>query len=284
MQKNIYLFAIIFSFIGCEDVIEVDLDTEPPRLTVDAIIRLDTSKSITTATIKVGLSSSFFKQNQAVQVDQIFIENLDYQGTEPVDPNIVVFNEIELGVYQSSKNTDFFTSGALTLTIIYKEEVYSASTRFVPTVPFDSIIQGDGVLFSGEETEIIVSFTDTPNQADFYIFDFDFNEYLVSEDEFYPGQRFEFSYFYDDIETGTTLDISILGADETFYSYMDQLIVQSGGSQGPFQTPVGTVRGNITNITDVDNNSVNDNVERADNFALGYFAVVQEYKERITIE
>ncbi|WP_027075757.1 DUF4249 domain-containing protein [Maribacter antarcticus] len=278
MQKYIYLFAIIFSFIGCEDVIEVDLDTEPPRLTVDAIIRLDTSKSITTATIKVGLSSSFFEQNQAVQVDEIFIENLDYQGTDPLDPNIVVFNEIELGVYQSSKNTDFFTSGALTLTINYKEELYSASTRFVPAVPFDSIIQGDGVLFSGEETEIIVSFTDTPNQADFYIFDFDFNEYLVSEDEFYPGQRFEFSYFYDDIETGTTLNISILGADETFYSYMDQLIVQSGASQGPFQTPVGTVRGNITNITDVAN------VERADNFALGYFAVVQEYKERITIE
>jgi hypothetical protein len=284
MQKYIYLFAIIFSFIGCEDVIEVELDTEPPRLTVDAIIRLDTSKSITTATIKVGLSSSFFEQNQAVQVNQIFIENLDYQGTDPLDPNIVVFNEIELGVYQSSKNTNFFTSGALTLTINYKEEVYSASTRFVPAVPFDSIIQGDGVLFSGEETEIIVSFTDTPNQANFYIFDFDFNEYLVSEDEFYPGQRFEFSYFYNDIETGTTLDISILGADETFYSYMDQLIVQSGGSQGPFQTPVGTVRGNITNITDVDNNSVNDNVERANNFALGYFAVVQEYKERITIE
>ncbi|MFT6935103.1 MAG: hypothetical protein ACJAUQ_001496 [Maribacter sp.] len=283
MQKYIYQFALIFSFIGCEDVIEVDLDTEPPRLTVDAVIRLDTSKSITTATIKVGLSSSFFEQNQAVQVDQISIENLDYQGTNALEQNVIVFNEIGLGVYQGSKNTDFFTSGELILTIVYNDELFLASTRFAPAVPFDSIIEGDGVLFSGEETEIIVSFTDTPNQADFYIFDFDFNEYLVSEDEFYPGQRFEFSYFYDNIETGTTLDISILGADEAFYSYMDQLIVQSGSNQGPFQTPVGTVRGNIINGSSTDSNLVSDIVERADNFALGYFAVVQEYKESITI-
>lgn len=278
MRKYIYLFAVTFSLIGCEDVIEVDLDTEPPRLTVDALIRLDTSQSLTIASIKVGLSSSFFEQNQAVQVDQISIENLEYDGTGPLDQNILVFNETELGVYQASKNTNFFTSGTLTLTITYNGEVYEANTSFAPAAPFDSIVQGDAVLFSGDETEIIVSFTDTPNRADYYIFDFDFNEYLVSEDEFYPGQRFEFSYFYNDIEPGTTLDISILGADQSFYSYMDQLIIQSGGSQGPFQTPAGTVRGNIVNVTDINNEA------RTNNFALGYFAVVQEFKETITIE
>ncbi len=284
MLKYIYLFIIMFSFIGCEDVIEVDLDTEPSRLTIDALIRLDTSESVTTAIIKVGLSSSFFEQNKAVQVDQIRIQNLTYQGNGPLDDNFIIFNEIDLGIYEASKNTSFFTSGELTLTINYNDEVFLAQTRFAPSVPFDSIIQGEAVLFSGEETEIIVSFTDTPNQANFYIFDFDFNEYLVSEDTFYPGQRFEFSYFYDDIEVGTTLDISILGADKSFYNYMDQLIVQSGGSQGPFQTPAGTVRGNIINATGINNNSVNDNDERSDNFALGYFAVVQEFKESITIE
>ncbi len=181
-------------------------------------------------------------------------------------------------------NTNFFTSGELSLTIEYNDELFLARTRFAPTVPFDEIIQGDGTLFSGDETEIIVSFTDDAERNDFYIFDFDFNEYLVSEDTFYQGQKFEFSYFYDDIEVGETLNISILGADESFYNYMDQLIVQSGGNQGPFQTPVATVRGNIINVTGIDNMDVFDNVERANNFALGYFAVVQEYQETITIE
>jgi hypothetical protein len=278
MQKYTYILAILFVFISCEDVIDVELDTEPPRLNVDAIIRLDTSQNITTATIKVGLSSSFFEENQAVTVDQISITNEDYIGTDAGDQNVLVFNETETGMYQASKNTGFFTSGELVMTINYNETVFEARTSFAPSVPFDSLIQGDAVLFSGDETEIVVSFTDIPNQANFYIFDFDFNEFLVSEDEFYPGQRFEFSYFYNDVAPGSTIEISILGADEGFFNYMNQLIVQSGGSQGPFQTPLGTVRGNFTSVSETNE------IDRRNNFALGYFAVVEEFKETITIE
>ncbi len=284
MRKYLYLFPALFCLLGCEDVIELDIASEEPRLTVDAIIRLDPIEAVTRATIKVGLSSSFFDQNQEVQVNEMLIQNLDYIGSGPLDQNFIRFVETEPGVYEASKNTNFFTSGELSLTIEYNDELFLARTRFAPTVPFDEIIQGDGTLFSGDETEIIVSFTDDAERNDFYIFDFDFNEYLVSEDTFYQGQKFEFSYFYDDIEVGETLNISILGADESFYNYMDQLIVQSGGNQGPFQTPVATVRGNIINVTGIDNMDVFDNVERANNFALGYFAVVQEYQETITIE
>ncbi|MFD0797715.1 hypothetical protein ACFQZJ_09600 [Maribacter chungangensis] len=278
MHKYTYILAILFIFISCEDVIDVELDTEPSRLNVDAVIRLDTSKSITTATVKVGLSSSFFEENQAVSVDRIVIENAEYQGTDAGDQNTLVFNETETGVYEASKNTAFFTSGALVMTINYEGAVFEAKTNFTPSVPFDSLVQGDAVLFSGDETEIVVSFTDIPDMDNFYVFDFDFNEFLVSEDEFYPGQRFEFSYFYEDLEPGSRLNISILGADEGFFNYMNQLIVQSGGNQGPFQTPLGTVRGNFTNVSETKE------VDRRTNFALGYFAVVQEFKETITIQ
>ena len=121
---------------------------------------------------------------------------------------------------------------------------------------------------------------------DFYVLDLDFGEFLVTEDEFYQGQTFVFSYFYDnelELNTSSVVDISLLGADEAFYNYMNQIIVQSGGDQGPFQTPAATVRGNIINITGIDNNEVFDNVERTNNFALGYFAIVEEYKDSIEI-
>lgn len=285
IRKHIFLLAIIFTLtIGCEDVIEVDLNTEPPRLTVDAVIRLDTSDNITTARIKVGLSSSFFETNQNVAVDQIQIQNLGYEVSGPLDQNFIIFREVETGIYEGTKNTSFFTSGELFLSIRYNDELFIASTSFAPSAPFDNIVQGDATLFSGDETEVVVSFTDAPNQNNYYIFDFGSNEYLVSEDEFYPGQQFEFSYFYDDIGPGQTLEISILGANESFYTYMNQLIVQAGGNQGPFQTPVATVRGNVINVTGIDNITVTDNVERTNNFALGYFAVVQEFKQTITIE
>ena len=108
------------------------------------------------------------------------------------------------------------------------------------------------------------------------MFDFDFNEYLVSEDEFYQGQPFEFSYFYDDgVQSGMEVQISLIGVDEPFFNYMNQVIVQSGGDQGPFQTPSATVRGNILNVSDENG---------TDNFALGYFAVCQTYTQSITLE
>lgn len=285
MRRKIYLILCILSFLSCEDVIEVDLNTEPPRLTVDALIRLDTSNEFTTASIKVGLSSSFFETNTPVQVDEIIIQNLDYVPTSSLDQNFIILSETAPGLYEGGKSTGFFTSGELSLSINYQNQFFLATTRFAPTVPFDEIVQGDATLFSGDETEIVVSFTDNPDRDDFYIFDFGFNEFLVSEDEFYQGEQFEFSYFFDDeVQPGATLEISILGADESFYNYMNQLIVQSGGSQGPFQTPAGTVRGNIINITGIDNETVVDNVARTNNFALGYFAVVQEFKQSITVE
>jgi len=171
------------------------------------------------------------------------------------------------------------------LIINHEGKKYFAQTKYVPTVPIDSIVQGTGTLFDGDETEAIVTFMDNPDRDDFYVFDFDFGEYLVTEDEFYKGQEFQFSYFYDrTFESGTEIEISILGADEEFYNYMDKLIEQGGDLQGPFQTPTATVRGNIFDITGLDNIEIFDNVERPNAFPLGYFAIVQEFKRTLTIE
>ncbi|WP_286827739.1 DUF4249 family protein, partial [Maribacter sp. UBA4516] len=167
-----------------------------------------------------------------------------------------------------------------------ENEQFFATTTYVKSVPIDSLEQGDETLFSGDETEVIVTFTDPGESNDFYLLDLDFGEFLVTEDEFYQGQTFVFSYFYDNelaINTSSVVNISLLGVDEQFYNYMNQIIVQSGGDQGPFQTPAATVRGNIINVTGIDNDEVVDNVERSDNFALGYFAIVEEYTDSITI-
>ena len=167
----------------------------------------------------------------------------------------------------------------------HEGRLYIAATKYVPTTPINSIYQGTGTLFDEDETEVVVNFTDDPERNVYYLFDFSFGEYLVTEDDFYQGQEFEFSFFYDQqFFPGTIIEISILGTDQTFYNYMDQLIEQSGDTQGPFQTPVSNVRGNIFDVTDLDNIDVFDNVDQPTIFPLGYFAIVQEYKSSITIE
>ncbi|NER09056.1 protein of unknown function [Muriicola jejuensis] len=296
-MKRVVLLAVLSSilFSGCEDVIEVDLPEQDTRLVVDGLIRVDTDQTYLPVEIKLTLSSNFFEENVPTSAESVLI-----MYEETVDGIVVSQGSSSLaetspgsGIYVPDPNfssdqripTSLLDRNFLfTLLIRHQGRLYLAQTRYVPVVPINSITQGTGTLFGDNETEVIVNFTDQPEVDNFYIFDFGFGEYLVTEDEFYKGQEFEFSFFYDqEFDPGTVLDISIMGADQTFSNYMDQLIEQSGDSQGPFQTPVSTVRGNVFDVTDLDNIDVIDNVDQPEVFPLGYFAIVQEEKAQVTL-
>ena len=285
MKRFIFLSTVLLLLTSCEDVVEIDAPSEPPRLSVDALIRINENDFATNVVITAGLTSSFFGNISPANLDSIIIRNNDYIPLSSSDQNFIVLNEVSPGRYEGNKNTSFFTEGILELLITYDENQYLAITRYVPAVPIDKLEQGEGMLFTGNETEVLVAFTDNVNRDDFYLFDFDFDEFLVTEDEFYQGQTFEFSYFYDeDVRPGREINVSLLGVDETFYNYMNQLIVQAGGDQGPFQTPSATVRGNIVNVTNSLDSESLDNIDDRNNFALGYFAVCQTFRQSIVIE
>ncbi|WP_273567210.1 DUF4249 family protein [Maribacter halichondriae] len=267
MRKLVLFFLFLGFLFGCQDVIEVEVPTDSPRLVIDAVVRIDDlEQSNTILTVKASETSSFFGEITPAQLNTILIEN------SASNFSMVLVEEVAgSGIYLAEVPTTELTAGPLRLSIDYNGQSYQAETSFVPSVPIDELRQGTTTLF-GDETEIILSFTDIPDSVDFYLFDFDFDQYLVSEDTFYPGQSFQFSYFYDeDLEPQNIVNVSILGIDEQFYNYMNQVIVQSGGDQGPFQTPSATVKGNIVNNTD------------PENFALGYFAVCQTFTESLEI-
>ena len=301
MKRFILTLLTISIIISCEDVIDVELPDNDTRLIVNGVIRVDETQEYLPIEIIVSKSSSFFESNNIAAIESAVI----YYGTpNPDAPEILEgggisnLTELEPGsgkwvpdpTFDSDQRirvSNINEGDVFQLLLTTSEERYFATTTYVKSVPIESLEQGNQTLFSGDETEVIVTFTDNGERDDFYILDFDFNEYLVTEDEFYQGQTFVFSYFYDsdlELDTDRTINIGLFGADESFYNYMNQIIVQSGGDQGPFQTPTATVRGNITNITGIDNSEVSDNVSRNDNFALGYFAIVQEYKKSIVID
>ncbi|NNJ89703.1 MAG: DUF4249 family protein [Eudoraea sp.] len=297
MKRFTFLFLTLSALcIGCEDVIDVEINEQETRLVVDGLIRVDLIQQYIPIEIKLSLSSNFFEENIPTSAESVTIiyeeieddvvvntrsstlaETTPGSGIYIPDPNFSSDQRIQTSVLQ--RNFIF------TLYIRHEGRLYIAQTKFVSVVPIDSIEQGNSTLFGDNETEVIVKFTDEPVVDNYYLFDFDFGEYLVTEDEFYQGQEFDFSFFYEQsFESGTVLEISILGVDQTLYDYMNQLIVQSGDSQGPFQTPVSTVRGNVFDVTDLDNIDVLDNVDQPEVFPLGYFAIVQEEKGQVTIE
>ncbi|HMB61859.1 MAG TPA: DUF4249 family protein [Eudoraea sp.] len=284
MGRMMNLLVLFVLFTGCEDVIQVDVPSEEPRLIVDALIRIDESEQALNVEVKVSLTSSFFGTIPATGLGDITIINLD--GPTTMCANCLILKEKTpgSGVYEEVGSPDFFMDGELIIQLKHEDRRYFARTRYVPAVPIDTVEQGDGTLFGSDDTELIVTFTDAPDREDFYVFDFDFGRYLVTEDEFYQGQEFSFSYFYDQkFEPGEEIAISIMGADRTFYNYMNLLIDQSEDEFDIFDTPVATVRGNIFDVTELDNIDVFDNVDQPDVFPLGYFAVVQVYNDTITM-
>ncbi len=296
MRKIGYIICMICLSFSCEDVIEVDLPTTEPRLIVEALMRVDINEEFIPIEIKVTETDNFFGEVPVTSLENIIIISTltDSLGIQSSGISTLAESEPGTGIYipdpNFSSDQRIPTSAVefdlrYDLIIEHKGRKYIAQTKYVPAVPIDNIVQGTGTLFDDNDTEVVITINDDPSRDDFYIFDFDFDEYLVTEDEFYQGQEFEFSYFYDrKFEQGKEIEISILGADETFYNYMNLLIEQTEDQQGPFQTPVATVRGNVFDITGLDNIDIFDNAERPQVFPLGYFAIVQEFKGQIIIQ
>jgi hypothetical protein len=284
IKKYIYITIAILLHISCEDVIEVEVPSEKSRLVIDALIRIDPSLDMIDVAIKASESASFFDSIQPANLTEIALRNID---TAPGSPFILSPSTTEPGTYEASIPRTFFTEGRLVLSILYNNETYVSLTNYVPAPDIDSITQSVTTLFGEDQTELEISFTDLANRDDYYLFDFDFNEYLTVEDEFFQNQQFVFSYFYEDrLEIDRVLKVSIIGISFEFFDYMNQVIAQSGQTQGPFQTPAGTVLGNIINVTDTDFDSIEtleDIVPNA-HFPLGYFAVCETYEKTIIIE
>jgi len=205
MKKIIYILIAIVFFTSCEDVIDIEVPSGEPRLVIDA--SLEFAKEPDSAgglkleenEIKLSRSTPFFDQNPSlVSGATVFITNTTFDL-------VINFEEsnFEPGTYTPSDGSTFWDFDSdYKLTVIDNDQTYTAATKIIPTVPFDDITQGDGALFDGDETEIVISFTDDGNRENFYLFDFDFNLFLASEDRFYQGQKFNFSYFYEDMVVG----------------------------------------------------------------------------------
>lgn len=287
IRVSLVLFPIIL--MSCEEVIDIELPKEEPRLIVEALVRVDITKEITQVSVKLSLTDSFFGTVPLTETNNLYILTDKFEDDGFIlDSGFIGFNyeKSDEGIYETTLATASFEENIrYTLFINHLGRLYAAQTFFSPSPPIDTVIKGNSTLFNDNETEIIITFNDIAEQDNFYVFDLGNGEYLTSNDAFYQDQEYNLSYFYDrQFEPGEEIAVSILGADRGFYNYMDLLIEQSERVFGVFETPVATVRGNVFDITDLDNIDVVDNVATPELFPLGYFAIVQEHKKTLIIE
>jgi len=272
-MKNIYYIAIALLSImvsSCEEVINVDLPTGPPKLVIDASIKwikgtagneqkikLTTTTNYYSNTVPPVAGASVIVTNTANSSSFTFVEN---PGT----------GEYICTTFEPVLNANY------RLVVEYNGQTYTATEKMTSVPIIDKIEQKTSQGFGGEFYEIKAFYTDNGATDDFYLFryktNFDiFPTYEVSEDEFYQGNQLFAIYISEDINVGDTLDINISGVSQRYFNYMSKLISVAGnGGINPFQTPPATVRGNIINSTD------------EKDYPLGYFnvseTVFQEYK------
>ena len=271
ISKYISLIIITLSFSSCEEVVNVDLNTAPPRLVIDATINWQ--KGTIGAEQKIILSTTTdFYSNVIPKVSGATVsvkssDNFNYIFTEI--PNT---GEYKCSTFKPIVNESY------TLTVIYKGETYTATETMQSVSAIESVTQKNNGGFSGKDFEIEVTFRDALAKnfymAKFFPDIYKAPSYSIIKDEFTNGNLKNWLFSDPDLKVGSVIAITHYGISESYYTYMNKIISISSTSGGgsPFQTPPATVRGNIVNQKD------------SDNYALGFFSLNEIDVRNYTIQ
>ena len=273
-MKNIHIIPILllFALCNCEKVVDVEVLSIEPKLVIYASFEVffDENPVSAKTDIKLKLSADYFEETIPVVTDaSVFITDLSSR---------TIFNYEDSnadGTYTTSQSFIPLENNNYELTVIYNNETYKATSKRIKSSPLTRVEQGNQTLFSGEETEIKLYFSDDGTVDNYYIFDFSNSLYLALEDRFFNGAEYSFSNFYqeDDIELPATVTIKMSGVSKEYYTYFNILIDQSGqDAGGPFESVPSSLLGNIINTTN------------EDNFPLGYFQISESDTFTIDLE
>lgn len=266
------LFALTISLFSCEDVIEVEVQNTTPRLVIDAQFNIFTALEAPRLEggVKLSMSANYFDEELPVVKDALVtITHLNSGLEYPL-----LFDE-SIGMFVPDK-IDFLTdfNSKYELSVLHQGQAYTGSTVFVPVPPILKAVQGTKTLFSGDETEIILSFQDFSEREDFYLYDFGQEIYRPIEDRFFQGEEFVFSHFYSsgEVKVGDIITIKAHGVEEQYYNYFNLILTLTDSNGGPFQSLPASSRGNILNVT------------QPDNYPLGYFLISESHQVQLLVE
>ncbi|MEK9614139.1 MAG: DUF4249 domain-containing protein [Flavobacteriaceae bacterium] len=267
------IVCISFLFVHCEDPIDVTVNDSDPLLVVEGTINWIKETLQTEQEITLSLSSSYFSEQRIpANGATVFVsdsKNVIYQFQEKENS----------GIYFPIDTLPYRVNEKFTLSIEYKNELYSAEESLQPVVSIDSIRQETIDFFGREALQFEAYSLDPEGEKNYSFFEFtserlDAPEYNVYRDDFNDGGSY-YGFLLDrDFETGDQIRIRQYGLSNIGYNYWYLLILQNTqqGGGGPFQTPPVNLNGNLINQADNQKNP------------LGYFRVSEVSEVLYTVE
>ncbi len=272
------LFVVVITCVSCEDVIDVDVQTEPSRLTIEASIDWEKGTTGNNQTIKLSTSTPYFSTNTNTNVTgaTVSITN-DTSGAE------FIFVDQNNGTYLANDFVPILNQ-SYTLNVLYNGEQYSANETLKPVTDVKEIRQSREDGDDENALEVNLIFDDPVDEENYYLFRFKEQGDLLAElesadDEFVNGN--EISWWYekeDDSSTNTeefkpgdVVNIDFFGISESYYNYISILIEQSE-SGGLFSSTPVALKGNCINL------------DNEDNYAYGYFRLTETVTSTYTFQ
>ena len=263
-MKKLKFILFIFIFLGCEKVIDLETDFNDTRLVVDANISKHRNSLNAKASVKLSETVPYFSDEESIINDAIVSIEINQKTHELYYDNPTKLYLADINFIEN--NSDFV------LLIEHKKNNYTSSSKLIKTPKIESVVFGDRKSLNKDEVELKVTFTDPPEEGNYYLWKFGPKksgkfDYLPALDKYINGNKFTFSFFIDKTEyfqDSDFINIEINGITEDYFNYLNILTSQAGAQNGrPFSTSSSVIKGNVVNNTNLEN------------FPLGYFRVYE---------
>lgn len=277
-KLKIVPLGIILILTSCTDVIDVPLQTETPRLVVEASLDWEKGTIGNEQTIKLSMSTEFYDTTS-----RPIVTGASVKVTNDGDGAEFIFTDENNGEYTTGEFVPVIGQSC-TLEIVYNGDTYTAQEVLNPVTDITRVYQSTEDGENPDDLEVQVVFTDPREEGNHYMFKFQRRGDLlpdleIGDDEFINGNEIEWWYELegdDDTEEdegfqpGDIVDIEMYGTSDAYNNYL-AVLLNSGGVAIFDTTPVA-VRGNVINLTN------------PDRYAHGYFRVTEVNRTSYTFE
>jgi len=234
-----FLVAVLFT--GCEDVIQVDLETIESRVVIEGHLSNIYGRSY----FILSRTIDFYQPSAADRVSGAIIVVADDRGS--VD---TMFESESI----SGRYENFVVAGraghSYQATVLIDNRIYEAVTTMPEYIRIDSLgaeyQEGGGL--GPEEDEgyrIHVYFTDKPGRPDYTWIKVwrnhkSFWHFYLYDGKFSDGNLIDYNYFFDVCQVGDTATVQMLSMEKKIYDYfltLREVLISDDGSNSFDATP-----------------------------------------------
>lgn len=235
MNKNNIFLILLLALFGCEEVIEVDINSTDPQIIIEATLSNYSNEVIITQ------STDFYDPNEYLKISNANVEIKDQNGIS------YLLEEINSGVYQhpnllSMQNSNY------TITVEAEGEIYSAASYSPQLIPIDSLSYKFELRpFSDDPyLELHVHFQDPADQSNYIRFVIykngkKLNGIFLYDDRLTNGNEIDFFFFNfeedEKFKSGDKIMVEMQSIDQVTHTYFRTLrralARSSGGPFGP---------------------------------------------------